>query len=165
MVRHPGRRHPPGALVNAQHCSRRRHHPQLQRRTPGRVPACARATQTGTRTPHAGSPGPRRAARFPVPHDRIQVHGPRIYDGGARRRRPPFGSHGAGGFAEAGTSPAAEIRRLRLEHARALLERGHAVQTACFASGFLDPGTFTRGFRQRFGLVPSQVPPSPGAGY
>lgn len=63
-------------------------------------------------------------------------------------------------FADAGTSPAAEIRRVRLEHARALLEQGHAVQTACLASGFLDPGTFTRAFRQRFGLAPSQVPAS-----
>ncbi|MEB7447300.1 helix-turn-helix domain-containing protein [Arthrobacter koreensis] len=63
-------------------------------------------------------------------------------------------------FAEAGTSPAAEIRRVRLEHARALLGRGHAVQTACLASGFLDPGTFARAFRQRFGCAPSQVPAS-----
>lgn len=66
-------------------------------------------------------------------------------------------------FAEAGTSPAAEIRRIRLEHARALLEQGHAVQTACLAAGFLDPGTFARSFRQRFGLAPSQVPASPAA--
>jgi len=63
-------------------------------------------------------------------------------------------------FAEAGTSPAAEIRRVRLEHARALLEHGHAVQTACLASGFLDPSTFARAFRQRFGCAPSQVPAS-----
>ena len=63
-------------------------------------------------------------------------------------------------FAESGTSPAAEIRRVRLEHARALLEQGHAVQTACLASGFLDPGTFARAFRQRFGTAPSQVPAS-----
>lgn len=61
-------------------------------------------------------------------------------------------------FAEAGTSPAAEIRRVRLEHARALLEQGHTVQAACLASGFLDPGTFARAFRQRFGLAPSRVP-------
>ncbi len=63
-------------------------------------------------------------------------------------------------FAETGTSPAAEIRRVRLEHARELLARGHAVQTACLASGFLDPGTFARAFRQRFGCAPSQVPAS-----
>ncbi|MCC9192131.1 helix-turn-helix domain-containing protein [Arthrobacter sp. zg-Y916] len=63
-------------------------------------------------------------------------------------------------FAEAGTSPAAEIRRVRLEHARTLLEQGHAVQAACLASGFLDPGTFGRAFRQRFGCAPSQVPAS-----
>ena len=63
-------------------------------------------------------------------------------------------------FAEAGTSPAAEIRRVRLNHAKALLEQGEAVHGACFASGFLDPGTFARAFRQRFGLAPSQVRPS-----
>lgn len=63
-------------------------------------------------------------------------------------------------FAEAGTSPAAEIRRVRLEHARTLLEQGHTVQAACLASGFLDPGTFGRAFRQRFGCAPSQVPAS-----
>lgn len=62
-------------------------------------------------------------------------------------------------FAEAGSSPAAEIRRLRLEHARALLEHGHTVQAACQASGFLDPGTFARTFRQRFGVTPSQAQP------
>ncbi len=60
-------------------------------------------------------------------------------------------------FAETGTSPAAEIRRVRLEHARALLEQGYAVQAACLASGFQDPGTFARAFRQRFGCAPSQV--------
>lgn len=63
-------------------------------------------------------------------------------------------------FAETGTSPAAEIRRVRLEHARALLEHGHTVQAAGLASGFLDPGTFARAFRQRFGCAPSQVPAS-----
>ncbi|MBD8042629.1 helix-turn-helix domain-containing protein [Arthrobacter sp. Sa2BUA2] len=61
-------------------------------------------------------------------------------------------------FAEAGTSPAAEIRRARLEHARTLLAQGSAVQTACLASGFQDPGTFSRAFRQRYGVSPSQVP-------
>lgn len=60
-------------------------------------------------------------------------------------------------FAGGGSSPAAEIRRLRLDHARAMLEEGHSVQTACQGSGFLDPGTFARTFRQRFGLAPSQV--------
>ena len=63
-------------------------------------------------------------------------------------------------FAEAGTSPAAEIRGARLEHARSLLKQGVAIQTACLASGFLDPGTFGRAFRQRFGVAPSQIPAS-----
>ena len=60
-------------------------------------------------------------------------------------------------FADAGTSPAAEIRRVRLEHARTMLEQGHLVQTACLSSGFLDAGTFTRAFRQRYGVAPSQI--------
>jgi PAS domain S-box-containing protein len=60
-------------------------------------------------------------------------------------------------FAEAGSSPAAEIRRRRLDHSRAMLEQGHAVQTACHASGFIDPGSFARTFQQRFGLTPSQI--------
>ena len=64
-------------------------------------------------------------------------------------------------FAEAGTSPAAEIRRVRLEHARGLLEQGAGVQSACLASGFLDPGTFGRAFRQRYGMAPSRVTASP----
>ncbi|MCC3264815.1 helix-turn-helix domain-containing protein [Arthrobacter gengyunqii] len=54
----------------------------------------------------------------------------------------------------------AEIRGARLEHARSLLTQGVAIQTACLASGFLDPGTFGRAFRQRFGVAPSQMPAS-----
>lgn len=60
-------------------------------------------------------------------------------------------------FQEIGRSPASEIRRLRLEHAYGMLERGHSVQTACFSSGYSDPGSFTRAFRLRFGRVPTQV--------
>ncbi|MER2134288.1 MAG: helix-turn-helix domain-containing protein [Arthrobacter sp.] len=45
----------------------------------------------------------------------------------------------------------------RLEHTRELLARGHAVQTACLAAGSLDPSTFARAFRQRFGCAPSRV--------
>jgi transcriptional regulator GlxA family with amidase domain len=60
-------------------------------------------------------------------------------------------------FSDGGASPAAEIRRLRLNHARALLEHGHSVQTACQASGFLDPGTFARTYRDRFGFAPSHT--------
>jgi len=60
-------------------------------------------------------------------------------------------------FAEIGRSPASEIRRLRLDHARAMLERGHDVRAACHGSGFLDTGSFARAFRRRFGCAPSDV--------
>jgi PAS domain S-box-containing protein len=60
-------------------------------------------------------------------------------------------------FQEAGTSPAAEIRRRRLRHARTLLEDGHPVHHACHASGFSDVGTFARAYRQQFELPPSRT--------
>ena len=60
-------------------------------------------------------------------------------------------------FAEAGASPAAEIRRRRLEHARALLEQGDSVQWACHASGFHDADSFARAYRQHFGFAPSRT--------
>lgn len=60
-------------------------------------------------------------------------------------------------FAEAGTSPAAEIRRQRLGHARQLLEQGQSVQWACHASGFQDADTFARAYRQHFGFSPSHT--------
>ncbi|WP_049828966.1 helix-turn-helix transcriptional regulator [Arthrobacter sp. RIT-PI-e] len=60
-------------------------------------------------------------------------------------------------FQDVGRSPAAEIRRLRLDHARSMLERGHSVQVTCFSSGYADPGSFTRAFRLRFGCAPTQI--------
>jgi AraC-like DNA-binding protein len=60
-------------------------------------------------------------------------------------------------FHEVGRSPAAEIRRLRLDHARAMLERGHSVGAACVGSGYLDPDSFSRAFRRHFDCSPSQV--------
>nr|WP_307333554.1 helix-turn-helix domain-containing protein [Microbacterium sp. SORGH_AS_1204] len=60
-------------------------------------------------------------------------------------------------FAEAGTSPAAEIRRRRLEHARVLLEQGESVQWACHSSGFHDADSFARAYRQHFGFAPSRT--------
>lgn len=65
-------------------------------------------------------------------------------------------------FQDIGRSPASEIRCLRLDHARNMLERGHSVQAACFGSGYSDPGSFTRAFRLRFGCVPTQIR-TPGA--
>ncbi|RLP67837.1 helix-turn-helix domain-containing protein [Mycetocola reblochoni] len=58
-------------------------------------------------------------------------------------------------LAEAGTSPAAAIRRLRLELAGRLLARGASVGGACTASGFGDAGSFARRFRAHFGVAPS----------
>lgn len=67
-------------------------------------------------------------------------------------------------FAEVGTSPASAIRRRRLERARAFLEHGHPVQVAFRESGFLDPGTFARSYRQRYGHSPSRTSVTEGAG-
>lgn len=58
-------------------------------------------------------------------------------------------------LAEDGRSPAAEIRRARLEFASALLARGAAVSDACHASGFSEVGTFGRAFRRQYGQTPS----------
>ena len=58
-------------------------------------------------------------------------------------------------LAEHGCSPAAEIRRRRLDFASALLTRGTTVQYTARASGFTDAGTFTRAFRRQFGCSPS----------
>lgn len=56
-----------------------------------------------------------------------------------------------------GRSPLAEINRLRMEHAKHLLqttkERVAEIGVAC---GFADPGQFSRDFRRIVGLTPSQ---------
>lgn len=60
-------------------------------------------------------------------------------------------------LAERALSPAAEIRRARLELARELLGRGSPVRFAAHESGFSDAGTFTRAFRRQYGRSPSAV--------
>ncbi|HLS76151.1 MAG TPA: helix-turn-helix domain-containing protein [Nocardia sp.] len=60
-------------------------------------------------------------------------------------------------FAEAGRTPAEAIRRARLEYARLLLERGASVRSACYDSGFIDPGTFSRAFRRHYGRSPTRL--------
>jgi len=59
-------------------------------------------------------------------------------------------------FAEDGDSPAAYIRRRRLELARELLRGGTRVGVAAERSGFVDPDSFSRAFRREFGLLPSE---------
>lgn len=60
-------------------------------------------------------------------------------------------------FAEAGRTPSETIRRARLEFACLLLERGASVQSACYSSGFSDPGTFSRAFRRHYGHSPAHL--------
>jgi PAS domain S-box-containing protein len=62
-------------------------------------------------------------------------------------------------FADGGVSPAAEIRRTRLDFARGLLERGAAVRRACFDSGFSDQRSFGRAFRRAYTVAPSHIRP------
>jgi PAS domain S-box-containing protein len=59
-------------------------------------------------------------------------------------------------LAEEGYSPAATIRRMRLELAAAVLAHGGAVQEACRTSGFTNVGTFARAFRRAYGTSPSE---------
>ncbi len=55
------------------------------------------------------------------------------------------------------STPRAYYRRLRLEHARQLLFYSHLrIAEVAFASGFADPATFSRAFRQAFGRSPSR---------
>tara|TARA_A100001391_G_scaffold130111_2_gene89374 strand:+ start:16924 stop:17910 length:987 start_codon:yes stop_codon:yes gene_type:complete len=63
-------------------------------------------------------------------------------------------------LAARGTSFVAELNATRLEHASAMLTdpRLAALPIAelAYRTGFLDPGYFTRLFRKRFGITPSQ---------
>lgn len=57
-------------------------------------------------------------------------------------------------LAEAGRSPAAEIRDHRVTHAATLLQGGATVQSAARASGFSDSKTFSRAFHRKFHTTP-----------
>lgn len=59
-------------------------------------------------------------------------------------------------FAEVGLSPAAYLRGYRLGRARELLRGGSTVSSAASRCGFLDVGTFTRGYRRQHGYPPSE---------
>lgn len=62
-------------------------------------------------------------------------------------------------FAEQGSSPAAYIRDARLDKAKHLLSSAERQNTAIFdiavRVGFLDATTFSRAFRRKYGVVPS----------
>lgn len=49
-------------------------------------------------------------------------------------------------------------RRMQLQHARLLLERGASVKVAALESGFDDPAYFSRVFTRTFGVAPSRWP-------
>jgi AraC-like DNA-binding protein len=53
-------------------------------------------------------------------------------------------------------TPAAYVRRLRLERARERMARGASVTEACFDVGYASLGSFSLLFAQRYGLPPSQ---------
>jgi transcriptional regulator GlxA family with amidase domain len=57
--------------------------------------------------------------------------------------------------AETGLTPAAYVEALRVEHARALLEDGQAVDAAARAAGFGSAEVLRRVFHRRLGVGPS----------
>jgi len=61
-----------------------------------------------------------------------------------------------------GISPHKFLVRVRLQHARALLEQGMSVTEACYASGFNNLSHFIKTFRERYGQSPSEFKRVPG---
>ena len=63
-------------------------------------------------------------------------------------------------LAGSGTSFVQELNATRLDRASDLLGdarcRSLTIADIAFRSGFLDPGYFTRAFRKRFGITPSE---------
>ena len=55
------------------------------------------------------------------------------------------------------TTPIAYHRKLRLEHARALLERGTDYLSAAFESGFESSSGFREAFIKQFGVSPGRI--------
>ncbi len=56
-----------------------------------------------------------------------------------------------------GLTPHVYVTRLRLARARDLLGRGSSVLETCLECGFQSPTSFSRLFRARFGVLPSQI--------
>ncbi len=55
-----------------------------------------------------------------------------------------------------GQSPVLLIRQLRLEQAAILLRvRNNSVKEVCYKVGFKSPSSFTKAFREAFGIIPS----------
>jgi transcriptional regulator GlxA family with amidase domain len=57
---------------------------------------------------------------------------------------------------ELGTTPAKFVERVRLDHAKALLDAGHSVAETARAAGFGSPETLRRVFQARLGVSPGQ---------
>ncbi len=55
------------------------------------------------------------------------------------------------------TTPIAHHRRMRLEHARKLLERGENYLTAAYDSGFESASGFRDAFSKQFGCAPGRI--------
>lgn len=55
-----------------------------------------------------------------------------------------------------GKTPHQYLTTVRIEKAKELLETGTSVTEACFSVGFDSPGSFTRLFKRRAGLTPSE---------
>ena len=62
-----------------------------------------------------------------------------------------------------GKSTAIFIRSIRLQYAKAILERGHKnVSEVAYECGFSNPSWFSKTFKEEFGIPPSQVVTVPG---
>lgn len=59
--------------------------------------------------------------------------------------------------AQTGETVAGCLRRLRLEHALALIESGSTVQAAMHFCGYRHAGRFNEAFRRHYGFLPSDV--------
>lgn len=83
---------------------------------------------------------------------------------GRRFGMSPF--HFARVFRElAGTPPHRYLLSVRLGEAARRLREGASVTDACFASGFSHLSHFGRLFHRRYGVLPSQYPPTRGTEY
>ena len=61
-------------------------------------------------------------------------------------------------FAASGTTVMATLREMRLQHARALIEQSPRLHVGALSwrCGFSDASEFSKQFRMRFGLPPSE---------